>query len=156
MFWVDAFTEELKELIFKREELVKDKKSINERLAKGREFFKKEDSKNNKDLEKGVAQVLSLLEDLEKIENKIFDIDTIIVSKHEIYISNFIAKFKMPSRLSEAGDLIKHEEVYAVPNDIPESDRLAVTPDDIWFLKMIKSAYKANNIEFIKKSGESH
>ena len=64
-------------------------------------------------------------------------------------MSNFEAKFSMPTRMNDAGDIIKYEDIYAVA--IKQEDRREVNPDDIWFLKMIKDAFKATNVAFVEK-----
>lgn len=155
MFWVDKFTEEVKEKIIDKASLLEERKELVNRIEKGRDFFKK--AKNSGDVSKvldGLSTLIGIIEELREIDKKINDIDITVVSLIEAYMSNFTAKFKMPARLNDAGDLIKHDEVYAVPYAIETSDRLEVTPNDIWFLKMIKEAYKANNIELLPKKGD--
>ena len=93
-----------------------------------------------------------IIADLDKLDKAIVDLDLVMITKLEAYLGNFTARVKMPDRLNDAGDLIRHDEVYAVPFNSGDENLKEITPDDIWFLKMIKEAYKATNITFEEKS----
>lgn len=152
MFWIDKFTDEIKELILKRNSILNQREEQKARLKAGEAFFSRRiESPNPRELATGVQNVLQILKRLEDIDKEIKDIDTVIVSKLEMYLGNFTARARMPERLNDAGDLIKYDNVYMVPFNSDDPDLREVTPDDIWFLKMIKEAYRATNIGFIEK-----
>ena len=152
MFWVDKFTDEIKELIIKRNTVLQEREELKKRLKAGEAFFNKRiDLPNADELRLGVQNVLQILNKVEDIDNQIKDIDTVMVSKLEMYLGNFTARARMPERLNDAGDLIKYDEIYLVPFNSDDENLKEVTPDDIWFLKMVKQAYKATNVAFVEK-----
>lgn len=151
-WWVDKFTSEIKELVDAKRELISERDNIREAMNNGANYFyKRIDNYNARELENGAKRVVELMDRLKEIDTKITDLDIIIVSKLEMYLGNFIARARMPERLSDAGDLIRHESVYAVPFKSGDDNLIEITPDDIWFLKMIKTAFKATNITFEEK-----
>lgn len=154
MFYYDKFIDELKELVLKRSSLQARIKELNVSVRNGQSYFavrrdKAITSSTAEELLKGTERMLEITNEIIDLEHQIFDLDTIIVSKLEIYMSNFEGKFSMPSRMNDAGDIISYDNVYATA--IKSEDRREVTPDDIWFLKMIKDAFKATNVSFIEK-----
>ena len=96
--------------------------------------------------------MIEIIADLDKLDRAIVDLDIVMITKLEAYLGNFTARVKMPDRLNDAGDLIRHDEIYAVPFNSGDENLKEITPDDIWFLKMIREAYKATNITFEEKS----
>lgn len=151
-WWTDRFVCEIKELVDAKRDLIAERDSIRESMNNGASYFyKRIDRPDAKELENGAKRVVELMDRLKDIETKITDLDIIIVSKLEMYLGNFIARARMPERLSDAGDLIRHESMYAVPFKSGDDNLIEVTPDDIWFLKMIKAAFKATNITFEEK-----
>lgn len=151
-WWTDRFTEEIKELVSEKRQLLNERDSIRESMNNGASYFyRRIEHYNAKELEAGVKRVVELLDRLKEIDTRITDLDIIIVSKLEMYLGNFIARARMPERLSDAGDVIRHENIYAVPFKSDDSNLIEVSPEDIWFLKMIKAAFKATNITFEEK-----
>lgn len=154
MYWYDSFIDEMKELILKRKELQLKIIDIKKSIKGGANYFAVRQNKSmnsalSTELLKGSERMCEIIAELESLQNEIFDLDTIIVSKLEAYMSNFEAKFSMPTRMNDAGDIIKYDDIYAVA--VKQEDRREVTPDDIWFLKMIKDAFKATNVAFVEK-----
>lgn len=149
-FWVDNFVEDIKELISLKMDLITKRKTIQNSIINGEAFFS-DSSRTQRDLVAGSNRMIEIIKELDELDRAIVDLDTIIVSKLEMYLGNFIAEFKMPDRLNDAGDLIKHDKVFAVPFHSGDENIKEVTPDDIWFLKMIRDAYKATNISFLSK-----
>lgn len=149
-FWVDKFVEDTKYLVSKKMEMIASRENIKASFINGEAFFSNP-SRSQQELQAGSKRMLEIIKELGELDRAIVDIDTVIVSNLEMYLGNFIAKAKMPDRLNDAGDLIKHNEIFAVPFNSDNPDLKEVTPDDIWFLKMIKEAYKATNITFIEK-----
>ena len=154
MYWYDKFIDEMKELIMKRRELQSKLEEIKKSIRGGANYFAVRQNKSvnqilSTELLKGAERMSEIIAELDSVQNEIFNLDTIIVSKLETYMGNFEAKFSMPTRMNDAGDIIKYDDVYAVA--VKSEDRREVTPDDIWFLKMIKDAFKATNVGFVEK-----
>lgn len=154
MMWYDKFIDDIKELIDKKKELEAKRKEIINSIRAGKDYFSarvnRRDSDIAKQLANGSTRMIQLTSELIEVQNAIDDIDIVIVTNLEAYMSNFIGKFDMPTRMSDAGDVIKDSNIYAVPYVLDENKK-EVTPDDVWFLKIIKQAYKATNISLIEK-----
>ena len=95
--------------------------------------------------------MLEIITDLSAIDKEMFDLDTILVSKLEMYLGNFIARVDIPERLNQAGDISKCNNAYVVPFKSDDENLVQISPEDIWFLKMIKEAVKATNVTFEPK-----
>ena len=150
--WVDKFTEEMKEYLTAKRELISRREALKKSIKSGDAYFSARiNNPNARELQAGANRMIEIIADLDKLDKAIVDLDLVMVTKLEAYLGNFIARVRMPERLNDAGDLIKHDEVYAVPFNSGDENLKEVTPDDIWFLKMIKEAYKATNITFIEK-----
>jgi len=148
-FWVDKFTFEIKDLIEKKRKLIAERDKIRGNFKAAEAYFTKIGSKQ--EIQLGAERMLELSKKFLEIDNEISDIDIVIASNLEIYLGNFTARVKMPDRLNDAGDLIRHDCVYAVPFKSGDENLKEVVPDDIWFLKLIKTAFKATNVTFIEK-----
>lgn len=153
---VSKFTEDLKELILERKKLVDSRQNIEKSIRGGRDYFEK--LKTAPDIQKsvsGAVRMIEVIEELDQLNNKIFDIDTVIVSTLEMNMGNFTAKIHVPERLSQAGDVNKGETVHVVPYKLDDVEYVQISPEDIWFLKMIKQAIRPTNISFeLKESNE--
>lgn len=150
--WVDKFTEEMKEYVVAKRELISRREALKKSIKSGDAYFSARiNNPNASELQAGTNRMLEIISDLDKLDKAISDLDLVMISKLEMYLSNFTMRVRMPERLNDAGDLIKHDSVYAVPFNSEDTNLKEITPDDIWFLKMIKEAYKATNITFEEK-----
>lgn len=151
-WWVDKVIPEIQELILQKKGLLAERDTVEKSVKNGYNFFTSLKSNLNQDSVKaGIARMLELISELNEIDRKINDIDVIMVSKLEMYLGNFTARARIPEHLNDAGDLIKHDSIYLVPFKSGDENLVEVTPDDVWFLKMIKEALNARNITFEKK-----
>lgn len=151
--WVDKFTDEMKEYLTAKRELISRRDALRKSIKSGDAYFSARiNNPNARELQAGANRMLEIIADLDKLDRAIVDLDLVMITKLESYLGNFTARVKMPERLNDAGDLIKHDEIYAVPFSSGDENLKEITPDDIWFLKMIKEAYKATNITFVEKS----
>lgn len=146
---VDKFVEDIKELISKRDDLRQDLKPLKSSLVKGKSYFRSPENSSKEALLNGTNRVIEIMDEIIQKEKEIYDLDLIIASKLEMYLGNFIAKAKVHSKVDDTGTTIKPYEALLVPFSIGEP--YEITPDDIWFLKMVRAAYKANNIQIIEK-----
>lgn len=150
--WVDKFTEEMKEYIIAKKELISRREILKKSIRSGDAYFSARiNNPNASELQAGTNRMLEIIKDLDNLDKSISDLDVVMVAKLESYLGNFTMRVKMPERLNDAGDLIKHDEIYAVPFSSGDSNIKEITPNDIWFLKMIKEAYKATNVTFEEK-----
>lgn len=150
--WIDKFTDEMKEYLTAKRELVSRRDALRKSIKSGDAYFSARiNNPNARELQAGTNRMIEIISDLNKLDKAIVDLDIVMITKLEAYLGNFTARVRMPERLNDAGDLIKHKEVYAVPFNSGDENLKEVTPDDIWFLKMIKEAYKATNITFVEK-----
>ncbi len=151
--WVDKFTEEMKEYLTAKRELISRREALKKSIKSGDAYFSARiNNPNARELQAGANRMIEIIADLDKLDKAIVDLDIVMITKLEAYLGNFTARVKMPDRLNDAGDLIRHDEIYAVPFNSGDENLKEITPDDIWFLKMIKEAYKATNITFEEKS----
>ncbi|MCX8074138.1 MAG: hypothetical protein N2749_00940 [Clostridia bacterium] len=152
--WVSRFVDDIKEEIEKKNKLIARKQEILERMKKGEQFFLREEAMNPPDkdkMSKGAKIVTELMAEQESIDRQLIDIDIIIVSKLEMYLGDFIAKAIVAEKLNSAGDVIPKTEIFLVPFKTGNPEIREVTPEDIWFLKLIKQALSVNNIEIMQK-----
>lgn len=151
-WWVDSFCEEIKELVNRRRDKVDEIENIKSSIKNGKNYFQNRlDNPVSQELVDGTKRMIELIEELEKLNSELFDLDVIIVSKLEAYLGNFIGRVRIPQKISDSGDIEKSRIVYAVPFHNDDTNLVQVTPDDVWFLKLIKQAYKSNNIAFEEK-----
>lgn len=150
--YVDKCCEELKHLYNLKQEMMLKKTSLDQSIKGGRDYFgTRLDSGSAKDLRKGAERMCSLIDEYSQVMKDIQDIDLIIISKLEAYTGNFIPAIKTSRKVNDAGDLINPEIAWIVPFTNKNSSVTQISPDDIWFLKMVKEAYKPANIKICLK-----
>lgn len=152
--WISKFIDDIKEEIEKKNKLIARKQEIIKRMKKGEQFFLREESMNPVDKEKmskGAKIVIDLMAEQESIDRQLLDIDIIIVSKLEMYLGDFIARATVPEKLNSAGDVVPKSDIFLVPFKTDNPEIKEVTPEDIWFLKLVKQALSVNNIEILSK-----
>lgn len=152
---IEGFIQDIKTEIEKKEGLAEERKIIYQRIKKGEEKFQ-EISKNPTNASpemhlRGAEIFLGCIESLKAIEQKLFDIDTIIVTKLESYLSDFVAKITIPAKTNDAGDIINKTQIAFVSHLSESPSMVEITPDDLWFLKIIKAALDRSNVEIISK-----
>lgn len=155
---IPQIAEELKGEVEKQMVLCDKRREVMVSLKKGKEFFTgmQSGSIDIKLASQAASRMAEIVSELEYIDKQINDINIIIIAKLESYIGDFVAKFMIPERINDAGDVIPKTIAYGVPFKMPSSDLIEVTPDDIWFLKLIKQALGTNNIELLDKSEYYH
>lgn len=152
-WWVDKFCSEIRNLVNERQDKVDKIKEVEESIKNGKNYFQNRiDNATSKELLDGTERMIELINELQKLNKEVFDLDVVIVAELEAYLGNFIGRVRIPQKITDAGDIEKSKIVYAVPFHDNDSHLEEITPDDVWFLKLIKSAYKSNNIAFEKKN----
>lgn len=149
----DKFIDEIKAMINTKRDLIESREETKKSIKNGSDYFhKRKLNPVPSEMQAGADRMVQLISELEELDKKITDIDIIIVSKLEVYTSNFGIKFDTIEKLNDAGDFSKKETVYAGFPNLKDEDMITVMPDDIWFLKLIKEAYRPNNISFVHKN----
>lgn len=148
---VDKFAQELKEMVREKNELLAKKSELESSLRRGQDYFSSlVRNPNASALNDGAKRALELMSQYRDIEERIKDIDIIMIAKVEAYTSDVVIKCLSPEHLNDAGDIIKTTEMFLVPFKTRD-DLVEITPDDFWFMKLAKQALRATNIEFINK-----
>lgn len=148
---VDGFVEEIKDIITQRRDLSKNRNETLESIKNGYFFFSKlKNEPNNSKLITGSSRMMELISELINNEKQISDLDTILVSKMELYLGNFSMTVSVPEKMSDAGDIMKQQNIKVV--SVKDDDMVEISPDDIWLLKMMKEALRVNNVSFEPKN----
>lgn len=148
---VDKFANNLKELVKVKRELMAKRAAITESIRGGEAYFSKRlTGAPSKELDSGAKRMCQLISEYDKITKEIDDIDLILISSVETYTGNFVVKIKTSHKMNDAGDVCEAADIMLTPF-ILDTDMIQVTPEDIWFLKMVKEAYKPSNVSFVKK-----
>lgn len=150
---IPKFVQELKQEMDKKNALLVEREDITKAIRKGKEWFLREEKAqaSAKDMVAGAVRMAELIDQLTALDLRIKDVDIIVAAKLEAFLGDFVAKVGMPERISDAGDVVGNRAVFATPIKLEDSEYVEVTPNDIWFLKLIKQALGANNIEIIRK-----
>jgi hypothetical protein len=149
---MDRFIKDIKQRMDEKNDLLQERKSIMDRIKNGKEFIIKVDySANRGQLSQASTLIVQLINELEAIDTRIIDIDIIIIAELEAFCSDFVAKVSIKNKINQAGDVIDRQEVCFVPYNSDNPQYIEVTPDDLWFLKLLKVAVGVNNVEIISK-----
>ena len=149
---VNLFVNSVKERISNKNILIQDRNQILERVKKGKEYILKiQNTEDKVKLNEAVSLMTKLLNELVDVENKILDIDIILVTELEAFLSDFVARVSVKNKMNQAGDIIDKRDVYFVAQKDDDSHYVEISPEDLWYLKLIKQAIGINNIEIISK-----
>jgi hypothetical protein len=150
---VDQFVEDIRQKINVKNDLIEQKKELLGRINNGRVFFTQAIT-NPVSAEK-MAEATKLISDisseLAELEAKILDTDIIIITALEAYLSDSVIKCTASQKLNDAGDNIDAKQFVFVPYKQEGSNYVEITPDELWFLKIIKQAIGIRNTEIIAK-----
>jgi len=145
-----AFVEDIKREIQRRMDLQEERGGISSSIKKGIDFFKRENL-TNEDATKGLELALQYLTRINEIDDEIKNIDIIIATKLESFLSDSVIKVNLKRMSNDAGDIIDSKDIILTPFKSSESLYVELVPDDIWFLKIIKKALAVKNVEFVDK-----
>lgn len=150
---IPKIAQNLKEEIDKLNILLSQKNNILNAIKKGKDFFQRMESglEDSRLAPQAAGRMIEYLTELDGIDKQILDINIMVIAKLESFLGDFVAKVNLPERINDAGDVIHKTSVYAVPFRLDDVEYAEVTPDDIWFLKLVKQALGTNNIEILKK-----
>ena len=145
--------EEIKTEINKKHELMEQRRSVADSIQKGEDFFIKESSSvtTPERLAEGAGLMVDYIKQLREIDIRLFSIDTMIVARLEAYFSDFVSKVLVPEKVNDAGDIIPKSQITFVPFESDDPNVFEVTIDDIWYLKILKYAVGATNVEILPK-----
>lgn len=149
---MDNFIMDIRNLLSNKNSYSDQKKDLLNRIRKGRDFFLKatESQVSAKDMLNATKLILDLSSELNDLEDKLVDIDIVIETTLEAYLTDFIMKFRASQKTNDAGDNIDITEFTFAPyKDNPNYTE--ITPDELWFMKIIKQAIGIRNVEVIPK-----
>lgn len=149
---IPEHVEKLKEAVLKRQELVSERNQIRARINSGVDFFFQQlERPNGKELAQGAKLMSDYLKKLKDIDDAIFELDTVTICRFEEELLDTIIKVRTKDTQNEAGDNVNSNVFYCVPRCYAKDDMITVDADDLFFLKIIKSAFSVQNIELIAK-----
>ena len=145
----NKLVEELKKSIMERRELKIELESVNERMRNGISFFRSQlrDGDNSK-LKQGTQIMVELSEKVLNLQKAIDDLDVYIVTRMEVFTYAIRGMVTLGEDINDAGDIRQRKELEVALFKEFETQEV-ITPDDIWFLKMIKEALRPSNIEIM-------
>lgn len=135
-----------------RNALYKKRKALHDRLKSGEDFFKMSKRHSQADLAKGAETFAKLTRQVMQIDKEIFDLDVIIGTKLELLLNDCEIKVTAASRKNDMGEQIHKQDF--VLSLYPEEDKVVITPNDLWMLKILKPALKYCNIEVKEPQSE--
>lgn len=151
---IPKMLEDVKSLIMQKAELIRDRDLLHVRMKKGQDYFLSLEGKQVplSEITKGIESMTDVINSIKVLDQKIYDLETIIVVTLESLLSDSIIKARALERTNDAGDNIRSKTVMLTPFQMfPNEELVEITPQDMWFLKMVKQALAVNNIEVIKK-----
>lgn len=141
--------EEIKHLMAdRRGELIQEKSSLMKRWESGINFFLSTKDRSRYDIEKASQTMRSISVRLDEITKEIYDLDVIIGTKLEDLFSDFEIRISIPQRTDESGS--KHESRNVLVG-YSDEEKVTITPEDLWSLKILKQALNYRNIEVLKR-----
>lgn len=137
-----------------RSHLVRNRQSIVTRLQSGCDFFDQVTPRSNpNDVKTATKMMREYFIELQELDRRIFELDTIIGSRLEAEFLDSVIRIRAPKTSNDAGDAIGPTNFTFMPEGYTEDDYATIDEKDLWFLKIIKTAFslKNQNVEIIKK-----
>jgi hypothetical protein len=148
----DQLLRNIKQLFIKKLELMQRRDELRTAVASGRDFFfQKSTSGDGKLLGNGAIRMTEIIGELEKVDQQMKGIDTLIIVDIETEINQADFKFTIPQHPNDAGDIIQSTE-YTLTNLKDTYGGLNV--DDLWTIILLKEQFDSKNIELIRREGE--
>ena len=145
------FVEDVKELMStKRDALISEKLALEKRFQKGCEFFLSTKQRSKQEMENASKSMKEIIQNMQRVERDLYDLDVIIGTKLESFLSDTEIRVQTARAVDETGDknIPQNPLIY-----FDDSEKVTITPEDLWALKILKPALHYKNIH-IKKKGE--
>ena len=150
-YQVPQFIDEIKKTITEEKgPLITYRSGLIDRLTKAEAFFSQSPSAN--DIARGITTLKDILNELHTVDNKIQSLDTKIAMILEAKLSDVSFKLRIPGKINSMMEDVLPKEIVFVPwNTIQGESRIEVTPEDIWFFRMVRNTFSVTekNIEFL-------
>lgn len=144
--------EEIKKLaVEERGALIREKSALQKRYSDGIGFFLADKQRTRSEIAKADETMKDICKKLDSITQRIFEIDIMIGVKLETLFSDKTLQISLNSRTNESGDKLPAQKFKL--SDM-ESDKLSITTDDLYALKILKPALNYQNIEIIERTEE--
>ena len=141
--------EEIKHLaVRERGALIREKDTLQKRYHDGINFFLSEKRRTKEDIEKADKTMREICSRLDKLTQQIYDLDIIIGVKLETLLNDSNIKITIAQRTDDSGDKLP-EQSFSL-SDFNE-EKLTITTDDLYALKILKPALNYRNVEILRK-----
>lgn len=141
--------EEIKHLaVRERGALIREKDALQKRYHDGINFFLSEKRRTKEDIEKADKTMHEICSRLDKLTQQIYDLDIIIGVKLETLLNDSNIKITIAQRTDDSGDKLP-EQSFSL-SDFNE-EKLTITTDDLYALKILKPALNYRNVEILRK-----
>lgn len=141
--------EEIKHLaVRERGALIREKDALQKRYHDGINFFLSEKRRTKEDIEKADKTMREICSRLDKLTQQIYDLDIIIGVKLETLLNDSNIKITIAQRTDDSGDKLP-EQSFSL-SDFNE-EKLTITTDDLYALKILKPALNYRNVEILRK-----
>ena len=128
-----------------RSKLLSRRSHLYKRLKSGNEFFQSNKQYTKAELAKASELMVSIQKELIGVEKEIFDLDVIIATKLETLLTNCEIHVTATAKKNDMGEMTGKSDF--IIDFFDEGDKVTITPEDLWILKIVKPALKYCNVE---------
>ena len=145
-----AALEEIKHMLSdERMHLIQKRAQLHEDLRRGTDFFCASKQYSKSELERASRRMSEITRSLTAIDKELFDLDIIIGTKFEVLLSDCRIKAEMAGKKNDMGEITSSSSFFV--DMYEDSEKVEVSPEDLWILKILKPALKYCNIETVPK-----
>lgn len=145
-----AALEDIKQAIStERSQLIQKRAQLHEDLRRGADFFCASKQYSKSELERASRRMVEITRSLAAIDKEIFDLDIVIGTKFEVLLSDCRVKIETVGKKNDMGEITSSSSFFV--DMCAEEEKVEVSPEDLWILKILKPALKYCNIEAVPK-----
>ena len=145
-----AALEDIKQaLSVERSELIQKRAQLHDDLRRGADFFCASKQYSKSELERASRRMVEITRELVAVDKDIFDLDVIIGTKFEVLLSDCRVKAETAGRKNDMGEFTSSSSCFV--DMYAEDEKVEISPEDLWILKILKPALKYCNIEIVPK-----
>lgn len=142
--------ENIKEtLIDERGKLIQKRSKLNSQLNQGLNFFCASQQYSRSELERAAVRMAKIVRSIVATDKEIFDLDIAVGTKFEALLSDCEVKVTMSEKKNDMGEISKENGF--IFDLFPDDEKITVTPEDLWIIKILKPALKYCNIESLPR-----
>ena len=140
---------EIKDLMVgQRSKLIKEKSQLMKRWKSGVDYFSHMEKHTPHDNEQAAALMRDISAQLDSVTKQIYDLDIIIGSKLELLFNDCEVRIFTKASVDDSGEKIDAQSILVSFDD---NEAEAITPNDLWCLKILRPALRYNNIQIVRK-----